>query len=219
MCSRSAALAATVVAFWAPTASATPPDDRVRRELERLFARPEFNPPANDFWMEVWRWLAQLFGWLGRLSGDNRPMFWIILLGCIALLALLLAHIVWTLYRALYAEVGRATHDSLANERLRLSARFRGEADENARRGDFTAAIRCLFLSLVHYFDESGRLLFRPALTNREYLRHFSERPPLYDQLHILVNLLDVNWYGERPSEGADYAHCLQLYDDLRRQR
>jgi hypothetical protein len=199
-------------------AAEPPGEERVRQELERVFSRPEFDQSTPDHWLDFLKWLARFFSWLGSLSGDNPTLFWAIFVGCVALLVLLVGHIGWVIYRAVYFESGPARGERLAESRRRLSARFHAEAEERAAGGDYTGAVRCLFLSLVYAFDESGRLLFRPAATNREYLRYFSDRPALEEHLRFFVDLLDDNWYGQSPTEPADYAHALALYDTLLRQ-
>jgi hypothetical protein len=206
-------LGLTATAAWAQH----PEEEQVRRELERVFARPEFNPEPSVYLRQVLEWLFELFRRLNGLSSADPTLFWVIVISCVILLVLLVAHITWTVYQAIHMSPRLETKGQLDARRRRLSARFRAEADERAAAGDYTGAVRLLFLSLVHAFDETGRLLFRPSLTNREYLRYFADRPSVQEFLGFFVDLLDSNWYGQRLTESADYAHCVVLYDNLRR--
>jgi hypothetical protein len=199
----------------APAAAAS--KEEIERELDRVYARPEFHQSLPDL-----RWLAQaianLFRWLGDLPDTNPVLAWTIISVCIVLLILLLAHITWSIVSVFYV-TRRKRHDGHAlAEQRKQSDRYRQEALAEAHAGNYTAAIRLLFLSLVYAFEERGTLLFRPALTNREYLAVVSNRPELRRGLAVFVQLLDDNWYGERPTTEEHYAHCRDLYDTLRQQ-
>jgi hypothetical protein len=108
-----------------------------------------------------------------------------------------------------------AAEREAAARRSRLSATYRAEAGERAARGDFTEAIRYLFLSLVYRFDESGRVSFQKANTNHEYLDLLGPRLPVRDQLRVFVDLLDDHWYGQHPCDAAQYEQCHDLYERL----
>jgi hypothetical protein len=104
---------------------------------------------------------------------------------------------------------------SASAERARLSQACRQEACDRAAAGDFTEAIRFLFLSLVYRFDEEGRVLFQQAYTNREYPGLFDDRPQVNQDLRVFVDVLDANWYGQQPTDRRRYEECLALYDRL----
>src|SRR5207247_225094 len=104
-------------------------------------------------------------------------VYWALLIACVILFVLLLALIVRSLIRsATFNAIGR---DGVSRaERLRRSAAHFAQAGECAKLGDYTEAIRHLFLALVFRFDEAGRVVLRPGATNREYLRLLDERLP-----------------------------------------
>jgi hypothetical protein len=209
---RAAESSAVLALLFGGEARAQPDADRVRQELARVFERREFNPSTDD-----WAWLRNFFEWLGTLHTEQPALYWVILIGCLVLLALLLGHMVWTVRRA-FVFSRRVTNEAETREqRRRLSERFREQAEARAAEGEYTEAVRLLFLSLVHAFDESGRLLFQPALTNREYLRSFAGRPALERELAVFVELLDANWYGQHPTSPGQYEECRALYDAVRR--
>jgi hypothetical protein len=183
--------------------------------LNEIFTRPEFAPPEPAAWE---RWIKELLtsfaAWLAGLHGRSPALFWVLLVGCVVLLLLLLTHIIWTLHRVWYASA-RPLRESAAKERRRLSQRFRAEADLHAAAGDYTEAIRCLFLALVYRFDESGRIDFRSAYTNREYLALCAGRPDVQAGLREFVDTLDENWYGQHPSAPGQFERSRALYDEL----
>lgn len=193
-----------------------PTEEEVRRRLAEVLARPEFSPQGRNTLFE--RVLRLVFEFLRSLGGlhDSAPvLYWLLLVGCLVLLALLVAHIAWTVRRVLFTSARPGGGAAAGEQRGRLSLAFRDEARRLAEQADYTEAIRCLFLALVYRFDESGRVNFQQAYTNREYLALFADRPTLQQGLKVFVDTLDDYWYGQRPTERFQYESCLALYDSL----
>jgi hypothetical protein len=188
-----------------------PDDDRIRATLEEISRREEFNPQgwsSPDF-----TWLQKFFEWLGTLLDAAPVLFWILLITCIILLVAILAHIIWTVRKVFGGGKGK---DGLSRaERRRLSAAYLQAANEAADTRAFTEAVRNLFLALVYRFDESGKLHFEPARTNREYLRHFVKQPQLQEPLQVFVDTLDEHWYGMHELPESAYRDCRQRFDTL----
>jgi Domain of unknown function (DUF4129) len=193
-----------------------PNEEQVRHKLDEVFARPEFSGQDDTLLMRlILQLIAGFFRWLGSLYDTAPVLFWMLLIGCLVLLVLLVVHIVWTVRRVWFAADRHSSHDPNAAQRQQMSLQFRAEADQRAAAGEFTEAIRCLFLSLVYRFDESGRVNFQQAYTNREYLALFADRPPVQQQLGVFVDILDDFWYAQRPTDQARLARCLELYQSL----
>lgn len=201
--------------FWCIAAAVAPPqpeDLAIRQKLQAVYSRPEFQPNRNDK-LEFPDWLQRFASWLRDFAGGHRLLFWGGLIALTVLLALLLFYAV---QRAQWFSGRRRKQGGVAaSRREQLSKWCRSEADRLAALGDFTEAIRHLFLSLVYRFDESGRVGFQRAYTNREYLTLFHDRPTELSTLAVFVDVLDERWYGERPSEREQYEACLQLYEGL----
>lgn len=202
----------------AMVAASPPPDEsRIRRQLGEIFERPEFTPePGGSLSEDLRRALDAFFKWLGSLSRVNPGLYWIMLTVCVALLVVLTAHMLWTIRRALFLAAGLDAGGSDRSERIRRSISYQEEAHRRAAGGDYTEAIRSLFLSLVYLFDESGRVSFQQAYTNREYLALFRDRPQVHRGLQVFVETLDQYWYGERPTDALRYQECLGLYESLK---
>ena len=75
--------------------------------------------------------------------------------------------------------------------------------------------MRFLFLSLVYRFDEAGRVSFRKAYTNREYLELSADRADVRAALRVMVDVLDDHWYGQTPCGRGRYDECRAGYDRL----
>src|SRR4051794_26841521 len=75
-----------------------PSDDEVRRRLAEVFSRPEFPPGggSRNLLARLLDWIGGLFRWLSGLHQTAPPLYWLLLVGCLVLLALLVTHIAWT---------------------------------------------------------------------------------------------------------------------------
>jgi hypothetical protein len=187
--------------------------DEARRRLHDILSRAEFSQARADPLVIV-RLLRDLFEWLGGLSETAPVLFWVMVVSLVGVLVLLLAHITWTVRRAL--DLRAAGGDAAAAEqRALLSRTYEQEARSRADRGERTEAVRFLFLALIYRFDEQGRVPLRQALTNREYLAAFADRPAVVHDLTVFVDTLDDNWYGQRPTDAGQYQRCLALYESL----
>jgi hypothetical protein len=195
---------------------AHPADDEIRKHLEEILTRPEFGAKVDDFWRRFWQTIAESLRNLSGLQDTAPIVYWFLIAACLGLLALLVIHIVWSVRRILFVGAGGTESESSAETRGRLSIGYRDEAHRQAAAGEYTEAIRFLFLSLVYRFDESGRVLFPRAYTNREYLSLFEGRVPMRSQLQVFVDALDEYWYGERTVAQEEYERCRLLYEQMR---
>jgi len=196
-------------------AAQAPGDQEIRRAVDAVYERPEFQARSgSNLIQELTRKLRELFDWLGTLQDTKPALFWILLVGLSVLLAVLITHLAWTVRRALSTGERHRVESGAAQRRFRSRKCFE-EAQQLAARRDFTEAIRFLFLSLVYYFDESGRLAFQDSCTNREYLALFADRPNVHAELAYFVDALDDYWYAQRPADQGHYDDCLFRYRRL----
>jgi hypothetical protein len=199
---------------FAQAAPKPPTDDAVRQKTKEVLSRPEFG--SGD---KTQQWLleriTELLEWMGSLRQSHPVLRWLIIAACVLILGLLIAHVTWLVSRTF--ALGRRLREGGPEQaqRARLSASYHDEALRKAAAGEFTEAIRFLFLSLVYRFDESGRVSFQKAYTNREYLSLFADRPDLQSELQVFVDTLDENWYGQHPTERERYENCLRLYETV----
>jgi hypothetical protein len=188
--------------------------EQIRAKTEDIFARREFRDEPS--WLT--RLLTDFVRWLAGLYTTAPLVFWALVVGCALVLLLIVVLAVYGLRRSFARQRVRRAAEAereAAARRGRLSAAYRAEAHERAARGEFTEAIRFLFLSLVYRFDEKGRVGFQKAFTNHEYLDRLGPRLPVREQLQVFVDLLDDHWYGQHPSDAAQYEQCLGLYERL----
>src|SRR5438552_2435037 len=174
-----------------------PPASAVRDKAAEVFQRPEFqSEPSAPTWL--FRVLRDFFAWLGSLYENSPLLFWLLLIGCVLLLIAIVVHIVWQV-RKVFAGRERASGPGDRAGRMLLSIGYREEAVRRAEAGDYTEAVRFLFLSLVYRFDERGRVSLHKDCTNREYLDALDDRMAVQDALRVMVDVLDDHWYGQGP--------------------
>ena len=82
-----------------------------------------------------------------------------------------------------------------------------------AAAGDYRAAVHELYLATLQHLDERGLLRFRPALTNREHLRHGRVAPALLAPLTTLVDGYDRAWYSGAACTADDWRRFRSLAD------
>jgi hypothetical protein len=90
------------------------------------------------------------------------------------------------------------------------------QAGDIAREGDYRRAARLLYLSALLWLDESGRLPYQRALTNREHLDRLAGSPALREAMRPVVETFDRVWYGETPLDAAGFAIYEQQVKTLR---
>jgi len=197
--------------------AAGPPDpgpEQIRQMAGEVFRRPEFKTESTR---ETWltRLMRDLLAWLGGLHDNFPVLYWALLVGCLLALAALIVLVVLRV-RSAFTRSDREYNDtSLRAQRLERSENHRAEANRQAALGDYTEAVRHLFLSLVFRLDERGRVSFQKAYTNREYLELLRDGPAVRNGLQILVDSLDEYWYGQRPCEREQYDACRAAFDRL----
>lgn len=184
----------------------------VRERLGDIYSRTEFQRlDDGSSWLS--EFLSGIMRWLASLGVESPVLFWLLLIGCGVLVGLLVGWLVVRIRRSLGLTTGSRRTSNRAAERHRLARNYQTEAADHAAAGEFTEAIRLLFLALVHQFDESGRVLFRRSWTNREYLRLFDDRPELAENLRVFVDALDEHWYGQRPAAEEEYQRCREVFE------
>ncbi len=217
MVNRAASLVLLALCFPPACDAAVPHPDApaVRERLDDIFSRPVLRRTAADSPDVFGRLLRRFFEWLGSLRERSPFAFWLLLVLCGALLGLLALFVARRVRRVFYVGEGRRRARAPDERRREVSRAWRDEAARRAGCGDFTEAVRCLFLSLVYRLDETGQVLFRQSVTNREYLRLFDDRPALATALGEFVDVLADHWYGQRPTDESLYRHCLAVYEGL----
>lgn len=195
---------------------------QIRASLERILAQPEYNHPLAKILLkvqELWRVLERLLDRLGEmvngLYADSPFLYFIVVSASMILLLLILAHIGYVLYRALNEEANRGEDESQAGLRLETPTSLAAEAEGLAARGAYVDGIRMLFRSLGAEFRRQGKAGSFDTETNREFAMRWCGEAGPFEQLQVLVRLLDDKWYGMQTCSLEDYRLCRRMYDQI----
>ena len=140
-------------------------------------------------------------------------MRWLIILALLAILALLVWHMLYSVVQAMQAPRSRARLDRDALGGRPDPAELERQAEAAAARADFITAVRLLFRADVLRLEEFEDKPNRPGTTNRELLRRYQRHPNVAESLRSFVDLIDRKWYGEEQCVQTDYAVCRLAHE------
>lgn len=193
----------------------------VRATLERVLARPEFQPekhPLREWFSgkvkDLVHWIRDFFGVSPEAA--DRIFAWMFYLFIALVAASLVAWVVRAALRARQrrrtrSERGVAPRDVRAERVAELEARAR----EAEARGDHALALRLYFWALVVGLGQRGGLEYRDAWTNRELLERGAPAPDVDRVLRPLVPELDRKTFGSGGAEAEDVARLSKLCADM----
>jgi hypothetical protein len=188
----------------APSPTPSPAPDRVRRQLDAIFAEPDMQIPPKSLIERlseaflnavetVVRWLNRLFGGLGGVGGGGLAEFlqWFVIVLLVLTLALAVSYIAGRVQFRRRARTTLAALDALPDDARTLSAReWRELARRLAYEGNWQQASRAYYLGTLRLLHEAKLLDYDPALTNWEHLQRLRQ-PPLAALLPSLAPLPD----------------------------
>jgi hypothetical protein len=194
--------------------STLPPPASIRDAAREVVSRPYFKLDSSSgsdgtsFLRQLLEWLIWPFKWIyDHTQGVPEVLRWVIVGLCFAICVALIAHILYTLIKAMSVPIarGRLPLDSTAREID--PSEFEKQADGASAGGDYISAVRLLFRAALRRLEIFEKKKLRPGITNRELLRRY-RATPLADSMLSFVNTIELKWYGQAPCEQADYVTC-----------
>jgi hypothetical protein len=173
----------------APFPTPPPAPDRVKQQLDAIFAEPDMQIPPKSL-MErlseaflnavetVVRWLSRLFGGLGGVGGGGlAPILqWFVIVLLVLTIALAVSYIAGRVQFRRRARTTLAALDALPDDARTLSAReWRELARRLAYEGNWQQAARACYLGALRLLHEAKLLDYDPALTNWEHLQRLRQ--------------------------------------------
>lgn len=208
-------LLVVLFASGAALAAVRPSPPQLRRLLDQILASGyRLESPATVRVGDYLDWLLdRLAHWLGSwshsgpLAGLPVWVSWVLFGVCVALLALLLAHMIGGVRSAL-SEPARGRHARDARRRddpqVELAA-----AEAALARGDYENAVRLLYRAALLRLDRLGLLHHDPSRTNWENLAALRvPDPDLRADLAGLTRAVDAAIYAGRPVTHATAERC-----------
>ena len=202
-------IAALQQAVGAPSARTA---QEVASSLERVLARPEFQPEGED---PLVRALEELLRWGlsdSVLNATSWTLLWIAGIGLGVLLGWLLVRARW-LPRSVRASTLAAASPGApsAQDAAARVAELQARARDARARGDLALALRLSLFALLVGLSRRGDLEFRDAWTHRELFERGRPSPAARAALGPWLGELDAKLFGRAGVVLAD----LERLDDL----
>ncbi|MGE3316164.1 MAG: DUF4129 domain-containing protein [Planctomycetaceae bacterium] len=208
--------------FQEPTRTGPDPES-VRRTAEEVLSRPYYQldapPDISDTWLNqlfevFFRMLRAVARFFGSLWDISPILAWLVAAFLTISLALLLAHILWTIWQAFHPKQS-AELSSLEDSRRKVDpSELARQAAEAELRGDHILGVRLLYKAALGQIERFEGKPFRPGTTNREHLRRYHSSP-LHGWLTRFVTTIDDKWYGYEPCHSDDFAACREAYEQV----
>jgi hypothetical protein len=192
------------------TASAIPPAEQIEDEMQKILSSPEFSSPRDTILQKIIDWLLKLFS--NILPGGERAnlVAIIILVATALLLAFVIVFAVLKISRLLGRQHGRNGHlVGISPELLTPEASCK-MAEEEAKSGNYSSAIRWLFINILLTLSAQSYIKINESRTNRQYLNELKRNN--YPQINMFQNLVhrfNRIRYGGRKADYEDYSYWV----------
>jgi hypothetical protein len=157
------------------------------------------------------QWLSDLWtrflDWVDRVNTAHPTLSWVLFFGALALLALLLTHIGFTMWRVYSATTRPAdpTARGTAGVVLQDARSHRRRAEALAREGRYEEALAHRFAALICDLEEAKAVTIHPSKTPAEYAREARLDSAGRVTLVGLVSILYAHLFGAEPLDERRY--------------
>lgn len=200
-----------------------PDDSAIRQTASEILRGPDYllTPAPQDSEALLFKLLESLrrvaraiVEWSVELREQSPGLYWLVMIVLLVVLAALLWHIAYSLRKA-FTRSDDATLAAKEIEQHDEPALWERRASEAHARGDRVYALRCLLMAGLVRLEAGQKKRLRRGATNREILRKY-RNSAAFEPLKLMVDLVDVKWYGGAACEAADYDAGAQAYARLR---
>jgi hypothetical protein len=190
-----------------PIGQAEPSAAALRATLDSVFASPAYRWAETPWPLRLWReWWGRLREWLAVLRADNPAAFRLLMFALLIVLALLLAHGAWIVWRTVRDASTRAVAAPRSSDAAGHDAAwYLREADRAAADGRMAAALQLAFVGLALTLEAQGLLRYHASKTPAECARDARLAREDRDRLRGLVRSLYGHVFGGHPFGPDDY--------------
>jgi hypothetical protein len=179
--------------------------DSLAAVLRAVFAGREYQwTGASSTWVWLNERLQRLLEWLEGLRLSFPLHYYIVLSLMLLLVVVLVAHLIWVVWRSLHSPVGAVTPAVLAGP-VRDAAWHLAEARRLGAAGRFAEALAHRFLAAMLDLDARRVLQFHPSKTPAEYVREAHLDDAARSELADLVTSLYRHLFGGAPCDAAEW--------------
>lgn len=200
-----------------------PDDSAIRQTASEILRGPDYiltqQPQDTEAvifkLLEALRRVARaMLDWSVELRETSPALYGLLMVALFILLLFLLWHIAYSLRKA-FTRADDATLAAKEVEDHDEPALWERRASEAHSRGDRVYALRCLLMAGLVRLESGQKKRLRRGATNREILRKYRQSAA-FEPLKLMVDLVDVKWYGGAACEAADYDAGAKAYAQLR---
>jgi hypothetical protein len=214
-----------VLAF--PSRQIATPEHVVRRELQDILSKPEYNRTfSQNAVEEIWaKLLDKIVDILSRIlqalslgGGTTGRIASMVFAGlAIAAFVALIALVASKLLAMRKERTAEENDNAPESYNLPAARPLIREATRLAEAGDYRGAFRCAYLACISHLDEIGALRFERSRTNWEYLRELDRRgyKAARDELWSITLDFDRKLYGNEECTIRDYERAFAIYNTI----
>jgi hypothetical protein len=182
------------------------PIDSIRSALDRVYESGEFDwsEPSGLFvrLADLWRGLIE---WIEAL-GESHPILYWVLIGALAVLALVLTyHLGYLTWRGIRSAVAPTPTQRTGGAERRDAAFYLSAADRLRSEGRYAEAVAHRFIALLLALERNNALRFHPSKTPAEYLREIRLTPEGQAAFRDLVRTLYRFLFGGVAPTSEDF--------------
>lgn len=173
-----------------------------------MFSAPRYHWVARRHPLQ---WLSDLWtrflDWVDRVNSAHPTLSWLLFFAALALLALLLTHIGFTMWKV-YSATSRPTDAAVrgaAGVVLQDARAHRVRAEALARAGRYEEALAHRFAALICDLEEAKAVTVHPSKTPAEYAREARLDATGRVTLAGLVSILYAHLFGAEPLDERQY--------------
>ncbi|HJQ25760.1 MAG TPA: DUF4129 domain-containing protein [Blastocatellia bacterium] len=166
-----------------------------------------------DFLGEIWQAFMRM---LGKVFGSGAQGSLISKIVVVAALGAFLFFVVY-IARQIKPRRRRARKRTVLGEEIEAGT-TPGDLFEAAmaaaRAGDFRAAVRKLYISLLYELSERNLIEIEESATNHEYLSRLGRYEALVPPVREMTDRFDLTWYGMFPTSPDEFSAYLSRYNE-----
>lgn len=201
-----------------------PPPDEIRRNAVEILRNPDYvldNKQMENGWYDALigffeRLLRPVTEAFDSLFAFSPLLYYLMIVGMVAAMIGMAAHIWISLQRAIRAKRGGGAFAPSDFERPLTAEDWERRAGEARERGDFIGAVRFLFQASLFLLWQARKERPPRGTTNRELLQRYRDTPVL-PALQAFVQVIDWKWYSDQPCTPEDYESCALAHRHIRR--
>ncbi len=188
---------------------------QVNQALQRVYARPELQPPEpgpldgfREWRRQMFARLGQFFSRFGDLRSDSPFFYWLIIAILVAAGLAIIGYLLWSTLSRL-EERGATPRPAAVQGAVNARARTAGEWEDEARRaaaaGRFREAAVALYQALLLRLEAAGAVRYDPAKTPGDYRREARRDAKAAGTLAAFLRGFEPVVFGGRTLDGEGY--------------